>query len=191
MSNVHGTTSENFMSVFPKVLANNEKLFALAKAVAVEIEKNIAFSRRITIYSRIDELPEELLDILAKDFKIDWWDPNYSLEEKRLTFKNSPAVHRSLGTVEAVEKAISAIYPGAEVLEWFDYGGAPFHFKLIIGEVAEISKHLRVLERLAIYKNVRSVLDDVNYFENCGTNITVACGLTDFEKIDGAEITLF
>jgi len=63
---------------------------------------------------------------------VDWWDYNYTLEEKRKTLKDSWNVHRTLGTKGAVEKAISAIYPGTEVREWFEYAGQPYHFKLLI-----------------------------------------------------------
>lgn len=66
------------------------------------------------------------------DFKVDWWDGDYSLEEKRRTLKDSWRVHRMLGTKAAVETAISAIYPNSAVKEWFEYGGRPYYFKLEI-----------------------------------------------------------
>ena len=75
---------------------------------------------------------DQLLDILANDFKVDWWDANYTLEEKRRTLKDSWNVHRRLGTKAAVVLAISAIYPDTQVSEWWEYGGKPYHFKLLI-----------------------------------------------------------
>jgi phage tail P2-like protein len=121
------------------------------------------------IYARIGALPEELLDILAYDFKVDWWDANYTLEEKRQTLKDSWNVHRRLGTKAAVERAISAIYKDTKVSEWFEYGGAPYTFKLQIDvtyEHVNPVKHQRVLERVDYYKNLRSKLDGVEYVAN-------------------------
>lgn len=71
-----------------------------------------------------------------------------------------------MGTKAAVERAISAIYPNTQVLEWFEYGGEPYHFKLHIDiskESGDKDKPLRVLERVNFYKNLRSHLDVVEY----------------------------
>jgi phage tail P2-like protein len=169
MSDARGITQENLLSTFPDVLRKDESLFALATVAAKALAARPAEIELLRIYPRIDELPEELLDILAYDFKVDWWDANYSLEEKRQTLKDSWGVHRKLGTKAAVERAISAIYKDTKVSEWFDYGGAPNHFKLQIDATYEHVgpvKHQRVLGRVAYYKNLRSVLDNVEYVAN-------------------------
>ena len=103
---------------------------------------------------------------MAYDFKVDWWDTDYSLEEKRRTLKNSWRVHKTLGTKAAVEMAVSAIYPNTQVVEWWEYGGEPYHFRLHINvsdDNIESDKQRRVLSRLDTYKNLRSHLDTINY----------------------------
>ena len=74
---------------------------------------------------------------------------------------------RHRGTKAAVERAISAIYPNPKVLEWFEYGGDPYHFKLrITVDFAAINeaKHQQVLQKIICYKNLRSHLDSVIYY---------------------------
>ena len=96
-----------------------------------------------------------------------WYDRSYTLEEKRKTIKDSFYVHRHRGTKAAVERAISAIYPNPKVLEWFEYGGDPYHFKLrITVDFAAINeaKHQQVLQKIICYKNLRSHLDSVIYY---------------------------
>jgi len=164
MSN--GITKENLLRTLPDVLANDENMLALASAVADGISARPNEIASLLIYSKIDELPMELLDILAYDFKVDWWDYNYTLEEKRRTLKDSWNVHRTLGTKGAVEKAISAIYPDTQVSEWFEYAGSPYHFKLLIDatyENVDPEKHQRVLDKVDYYKNLRSRLDGIEY----------------------------
>ncbi len=164
--NEYGITSENLLRALPPALARDENMLALASAVADEFALRPDEIKSLIIYSRIDDLPEALLDILAHDFKVDWWDYNYSLAEKRRTLKDSWNVHRTLGTKGAVEKAISAIYPDTKVEEWFTYGGDPYHFKLQIDityEGVNPVKHQRVLDRVEYYKNLRSHLDNVEY----------------------------
>lgn len=166
---VHGITVQNLLRTLPEVLKGNSKLVALAEVAATLLEELSAQTNQAKIYANIDFLQEEVLDILAYDLKVDWWDPNYTLEEKRRTLKDSWAVHRILGTKAAVELAISAIYPEAKVSEWFEYGGQPYHFKLRInpnGEEITSERHRRVLERVAFYKNLRSHLDEVEYGAN-------------------------
>ena len=131
MSN-HGLTADNMMQQFPIALQKDPKTVALGQAIAKGMESRQDEINPLRIYTRIDELPEWLLDILARDFAVDWYDRSYTLEEKRKTIKDSFYVHRHRGTKAAVERAISAIYPNPKVLEWFEYGGDPYHFKLRI-----------------------------------------------------------
>lgn len=166
MSNAHGLTKENLLLTFPVGLRENPSIAAMGDVTMQALAKRPAEIRHLSIYPRIDELPERLLDILAYDFKVDWWDPEYTLEEKRQTLKDSWRVHKMMGTKAAVERAISAIYPNTQVLEWFEYGGEPYHFKLHIDiskESGDKDKPLRVLERVNFYKNLRSHLDVVEY----------------------------
>lgn len=153
---------EAILSVFPAALADKQKL---AKVVADALISLYNDNDLLRIYTRIDELDEMLLDILAFDFKIDWWDENLTLDEKRRTVKGHFAVHRSLGTVGAVEKAVSAIY-ATEVSEWFDYGGAPYHYKLVAdtgGEIPDHDKFAAILDKRKYYENLRSILDAVTF----------------------------
>lgn len=186
MSNAHGLTKENLLFAFPVGLRENSSVAALGDMTAEALAARDAEIDQLSLYARIDELPEALLDILAYDFKVDWWDPNYTLEEKRRVFKDSWYVHQHMGTKAAVETAISAIYPNTRVLEWFEYGGEPYHFRLdinITNDSIDSDKQRRVLERLNFYKNLRSHNDGVTYFVEAkpaiAKAVSVAAGLTE------------
>lgn len=166
--NNHGLTRENLVATIPLALQKDPSVVALAEAMAELFAARPAEIDQLRIYPAIDTLDEQLLDILAYDFKVDWWDADYSLEEKRRTLKDSWRVHKSLGTKAAVETAIRAIYPLTTVEEWFEYeGGQPYHFRLWINATDDninSEKQRRVLDRLNYYKNIRSHLDRVKYF---------------------------
>lgn len=167
MNDPHGFTKENLLSSLPVALANDPKMVALAEAIASLFVQQKEEIGRLSLYPRIGELDEALLDILARDFKVDWWDNDYTLEEKRRTLQSSWQVHKLLGTKAAVEQAISAIYPDTTVKEWFEYRGLPYHFKLDINVTDEglnAEKQHRVIQRLNYYKNLRSHLDSIGYF---------------------------
>lgn len=130
MNKAHGITKENLLASLPAVLANDDNMAALAAAVAEVLADRVGEIGRVSIYSQIDQLPNELLDILAYDFKVDWWNGDLTLDEKRRTLKNALSVHRTKGTKHAVQAAISAIYEDATISEWFEYGGTPGRFRI-------------------------------------------------------------
>lgn len=128
----HGITSDNLMRTLPDVLRKDKKMRALAQVVADALSARKEEIDLLRIYTQIDNLPEDLLDILAYDFKVDWYGYDYGIEAKRALIKDSFQVHKKLGTRGAVEKALSDIYPGSEIEEWFDYGGLPFFFRIVL-----------------------------------------------------------
>lgn len=190
MSNAYGITPVNLLRTLPDVLRNDERMLALATAIAGELSVLSEETALAVIYANIDSLPEAVLDTLATDFKVDWWSYDYTIAEKRKTLKDSWYVRRHLGTKKAVERAISAIYADTQVSEWFDYGGKPYHFKLIIPvdqTSLDPAKHSTVLTLAAYYKNLRSVLDDVEYHGSGGTAAAyVAAAFAGCEITDSA-----
>lgn len=194
MSDAYGLTKKNLLFAFPGGLRENQSLAALGDATADALAKRPAEIALLALYPRIDELPEDLLDILARDFKVDWWDVNYSLEEKRRTLKDSWRVHKMLGTKAAVETAISAIYPHTRVLEWWEYGGEPYHFRLdinITNDTINSEKQRRVLERMNFYKSLRSHNDGVTYFVEAKPAIARAVpSVTGLEETVCVPLTL-
>lgn len=86
--------------------------------------------RKVFVYTAIDSVPENILDILAAQFKVDWYRDDYPIETKRRVIKTAMEVRRYCGTEWAVKQAISAIYPNSEIVEWYDYDGTPGHWRL-------------------------------------------------------------
>lgn len=183
-------TPANLLRTLPDALRNDESMVALAESIAHVLADRTGEIQNLLIYSRIDQLPEDLLDILAHDFKVDWWDSDYTLEEKRRTLKDSWRVHRTLGTKAAVVTAISAIYPHTKLQEWFEYGGQPYHFKLLIDATYDNvapDKHQRVLNRVEYYKNLRSIMDEVEYYDSGGSATQYfGAAFLGCEIVDGA-----
>ena len=172
-------TADALLSTLPEVLAEDDNMRALAESIANVLAGRRAEIDSISIYPRIDDLPDELLDILAYDFKVDWWEPTYSVEEKRETLKRSWYVHKHMGTPAAIKAALSAIYPGTTIEEWYEYNGQPYHFRLKIPvdqNTLDPAKHAKVMKLVEIYKNLRSVLDSVEYFGASGSTTYYASG---------------
>jgi len=104
------------------------------------------------------------LPFLAYAFKVDFWNESLDESDKRNLIQNSILLHQKKGTIWALEKVFEALNMKAEVLEWFNYSGDPYHFKVDLSlqdqEItpAEIE---RLKTYINIFKNVRSVLDEL------------------------------
>lgn len=158
--------SADYVAALPPKIRNDPELKALGETIAQQLRSLAVKTKGCTLYSRIDELDEVVLDTLANDFKVDWYSPDYTLSEKRATIKNSFKVHKMLGTKAAIETALGDVYKGAKVEEWFDYGGKPYEFRVEVDvtfQDADVEKHKKVLERAEYYKNLRSHMSQIEY----------------------------
>ena len=158
--NEHDLYSVDFTRSLPPTLKDDPEINALGRAIAGQLQITAQQIRRNIIYARIDELDEQTLDILAYDLHVDWYDHSYPIEVKRQTIKDSVKIHRRLGTKYAVETALGAVFPGTRVEEWFEYGGDPYTFRVIINATENgvtAAQQAAVLERVIFYKNLRSM----------------------------------
>lgn len=177
MSN-HGYTADNFMSQLPRVLAEDTRMNALARAITNALMTHLAEIEEAEIYTRIDDLPEAVLDILASDFKIDWYNFDYPVEAKRNLVKTNYYVHRHMGTTGAVKEAIQSVYPRSDVEEWFDYAGQPYHFRIALESDFPILpvSNTAILKAVYTYKSLRSHLDAIVYRSTVDVGIRVTTG---------------
>lgn len=93
-------------------------------------KKELEAAERLKIYTDIDRADEAVLDILAVQFRVDWYDTSYPIETKRRIIKTALKVRRYCGTGWAVQKALASIYPNVKISEWYDYGGRPGYWRM-------------------------------------------------------------
>ena len=157
----------------PPVVADEPWVRILDKVYRERHQREMEAAERVHIYTMIDSQPEEILDILAVQFKVDWYDSNYPLQAKRNIIKTALEVRRYYGTDWATLKAISAIYPRSEIEQWYDYGGTPGHFRVICSvDGALIPVKLREIRRsVNIYKRMTAHLDSLYLQVQAGLDV--------------------
>lgn len=168
----------------PLALKQDKTMQVLSQVIAEELQENARLIRNNIIYARIDELPEKLLDILAYDFHVDWYSYDYPVQVKKELIKTSIKVHRKMGTVYAVETAMRAIYPESRIEEWFDYGGEPFHFKIILnaGDNNVRIDIYDIIKKVNLYKRLSAHLDSIHIEKTKKTSINTASSKEIFIK---------
>lgn len=158
----YGMTAPNFLRTLPTALQSDPHMQALAATIAAELEHLAGDVRLAQIYARIDELDETMLDALAADYKVDWWRPEATLEEKRKALKASWYVHKHLGTKSAIETAVADYLGSGRVEEWHEYGGQPHHFRVASeNNTAIITNYDAFMAVLEVVQRRSSVLEHI------------------------------
>ena len=115
-----------------------------------------------------DLAPDVILPWLAFAVSVDDWSDNWTEEIKRNVIRSSIEVHKKKGTIGALRKALESFnYENITVEEWFDYGGAPYFFRVFFDvkepgfDVDILPEVLRVINNT---KNIRSHLESLKAF---------------------------
>lgn len=125
-------TDARLTDALPKTLAEQPWVQALAEASRKMRRRVMAYADRTRLFCDIDEASEEALDALAVELQTPLYKNDYPLTVKRQIVKNSMLYYTRSGTRGAVEELLADIYQGAEVEEWFEYGGEPNYFCVAI-----------------------------------------------------------
>ncbi|GHV18206.1 hypothetical protein FACS18949_13500 [Clostridia bacterium] len=174
----------------PPPLRKDTKMLAFAQVMANRFRENAELAKLANIYARIDELPEKLLDILAYDLHVDWYDYSYPVEAKRQVIKDSIKVHKRLGTVYALKTALGSLYPQSDIEEWFDYGGQPGHFRVTLDVTNALvtASYSRIIRTVAYFKRLTAHLDTMIYQTHVNIGIRIS---TEVFEISAARTGMY
>jgi phage tail P2-like protein len=152
-----------YLDRLPEALTYDPKVVALAAIVSADLQEVSGEMQQATIYERIDELSERVLDVLAYDFNVDMYDYTYPIETKRNIIKNSFKSSRIKGTRYATEQALKAIWENSEIEEWFEYDGKPFHFRVVcdIGNAEVLAGNKAISEAIRKQKRLSAHIEEI------------------------------
>lgn len=106
-----------------------------------------------------DTCPVALLPWLAWAMSVDEWDANWTEAQKREVIRQSIPIHQKKGTVEAVKRAINAVFGDGTVVEWFEFGGTPHTFKIRMQQIIpDDAAYRRLVALVTAAKPLRSHL---------------------------------
>lgn len=176
-------TDARLTDALPKTLAEQPWVQALAEASRKMRRRVMAYADRTQLFCDIDEASEEALDALAVELQTPLYKNDYPLTVKRQIIKNSMLYYIRSGTRGAVEELLADIYQGAEVEEWFEYGGEPNYFRVAIDisrttvPVAEMTP-AELESWLYSVKRASSALESLSYMIRHA--ITIGCKVEAF-----------
>lgn len=141
----------------------------------------------------IDNVDASALPHLAEQFHVmgdEGWKLAESDNERRQLIKNAIELHRYKGTKYALKKVLEILNLRGEILEWFDYGGEPYKFKVRVDLLTRgiDEETFNLLKGMILeYKNARSWLERLDVYLTNKSAIPVYVP----EVLSGEEITVY
>ena len=153
----------------------------LSYALKMAMQQLQEYSESIIIHYNVDNMPEELLDYLAVEKALPYYDGSYNIDLKRKLVQEGLSWYFMAGTKKGVEDLIQTIFGSGNIKEWFEFDepeqnkgtfdidicgenitpDAVERFTKILKNAKNVSRHLRnVTENhdVLLYSNVRSTL---------------------------------
>lgn len=148
--------------LIPGSIANDEQVKNAIAALDGEIRAVTTDIQQAVITADIDNQPSDVLDHLAWQFDVDFYEQALPIQQKRNLIREAIYWHRIKGTPGAVQRVVDAIFGGGQIEEWFQYGGIPHRFRVRAeGSFPDAATYNRLIRLVNATKNVRSFLESV------------------------------
>lgn len=163
------------LDLLPAAIKYDTDVQAISYALRKGTEKLLFYTERMKLMANVDQLPEEIVDLLALELNSHYYDQGLPLDQKREIIKATMGWYMQAGTVAAVENMLGIVFGNGRVEEWYDFvdgEGKPGTFDayadtiltqesierlgIVLQRVKKASAHLR---RLQIERSFHSSLD--------------------------------
>lgn len=155
------------LNIMPLALRKDAKIQAASYALRETARMLMEKVDRTSVYAGIDILPDDIIDLLAEEFRAQYYDTSLPVEEKRKAVKKALLWYCKAGTVAAVKELTNLVWrsDSAQVQEWFEYGSDPYLFRILLGTDMCIEEELidAFLDAVWKVKNTRSHLESITF----------------------------
>lgn len=171
--------------ILPSSISGDATVKDIVQAISGRLAQLGEQAELVLILPRLKKLPEEIVDELAWQYHVDFYDVSAGIAKKRELVRKAIAHHRYKGTPAAVEEVCSAAFDSAEVLEWYDYGGEPYHFRvrMVQESIPDEAVMAEMVKAVNSAKNVRSWLDGLTFYYQPKGTVYVAGAVCQHKKI--------
>ena len=107
--------------LYSEPLSSDPDVIAISYALKMAMKKCLEYSVGTRMYANIDNMTEDILDYMAVEMRLVYYDESFSIDVKRSLIKESYISYMEAGTKDAVERLVEQIYGLGEVTEWFDF----------------------------------------------------------------------
>ncbi len=108
------------IKLLPSPLKDDANVIAISYALKMAMAKVIEYSTQTRLYADLDNVSEEILDYLAVEMNLAFYEQSFSVDLKRSLVKNSMIWYMAAGTRGAVENMITTIFGEGSIKEWYE-----------------------------------------------------------------------
>ena len=124
----------SLLDIAPPSISNDDNVKAIIAAINPELKSVSEAISDAFIISRVNELPERVIDLLAWQWHVDFYEPDLDLATNRALVLSSIKYHKKKGTKYAIKTALEALGFVPVIKEWFEPEmGTPPHTFSITG----------------------------------------------------------
>lgn len=176
--------------ILPSNLATDETVSNITAVIENTLQEISAQIYMCVLLPRLDELPDNILNEIAWQYHVDFYQDTLESEIKIKLIKTSIAMHKLKGTPYAVEKVCTDVFKSAQVVENWEYGGQPYHFKVafIQEPVTDLSKITSLINAINTAKNVRSWCDEIGFITEQSGNVYFGGNINIFDVVELNQI---
>ena len=147
------------------ILPSNLMEDPAAQAFSYALREGTRLLNRYTqlcyVYCSIDTAPNDVVDLLAKELRTQYYSDALELDVKRGLVRNTLIWYMTAGTPAAVEELVGIVFGEGEVSEWFEYGGKPYWFKIKTNAILTEDMNTFFSDMIRRVKNTRSHIEAI------------------------------
>jgi phage tail P2-like protein len=148
--------------ISPQSLLADPMVKAILDGITVELKSYTQDLAQLLIIPNIKTLNVDVLEHVMAMFKVDFDDDSLPIAQRRKMLLQSLQWHAIKGTPAAVENLITQVFGKAVVQEWWQYGGSPYHFRILTSDTIVDPIEIAKINRfVGIAKNARSQFDGI------------------------------
>ncbi len=176
----------NLFDLLPDSITGIQEVQDTAKAIDPEMQSVSQSIREALILSRIDELVEPVLDLLAWQYHVDNYEPlSLPIEQKRAQVRDAILIHRKKGTPWALKQELKNIGFPVEI----DEDTEPYIFNvrvLLNGQADTTAVYNAAVKAAKRAKNVRSKIGTIGLESQTDATVRVAAA-----SVSGVHVEVY
>lgn len=134
------------LDLLPDYYKPDPDWIAFSYALKMAAGKLEQYQKKSMMYAALDRQPAEILDYMATEKRVMFYDESSDPVKKRDLIQTSGAIYEKAGTLSAVQEVVNAAFGESEITEWFDLDGAdPGEFDIEV--IADITLTPEIIEQ--------------------------------------------
>jgi phage tail P2-like protein len=165
--------------ILPANLLADPFVAALVPVFNEEFRLLVSDTLKILLFEGLDEQPAAVLDELAWQLDVDFYDQNAALSVKRDLIESALYWHSVKGTPHAVERALTYAFGVATLEEWFNFGRTPCTFRVRTegAQFPSLTRWLAVVRMINVTKRAAAILEVLQVEQSAQQTLTIGVAM--------------